>query len=49
LTAAASGCPRERAGTLESMRVYYYTREVIAEADAALGIAYATHPRIMTR
>ena len=35
-------------GVLLATRTYYYTREVVAEAGAALGIAYATHPRITT-
>ena len=37
-----------RDGVLQSTRTYYYTREVIAEAGAALGSAYATHPRVTT-
>jgi RNA polymerase sigma factor (sigma-70 family) len=39
---------RLRDGALQSMRTYYYTREILAEAAAALGIAYATHARITT-
>jgi len=39
---------RERDGVLQSTRTYYYTREVVAEAGAALGLAYATHSRITT-
>ncbi|HTO59044.1 MAG TPA: RNA polymerase sigma factor, partial [Pseudomonadales bacterium] len=38
----------ERDGALHWVRTYYYTRELIAEAGAALGIGYATHPRITT-
>jgi len=33
---------------LHWVRTYYYTRELIAEAGTALGIAYAAHPRITT-
>ena len=39
---------RARDAVLVATRTYYYTREVVAEAGAALGMAYAPHPRLTT-